>query len=95
MTVQALSGLRPAATGFWFTPGDFSGFGDAKTGGGFEPSGASLNDTLPTHGPDAVALEKASSVEPEAAGTPARQADDGTCGRRLAKHVDPSRAEAR
>ena len=91
---------------------------DAKTGGGFQPGGASLHNTLLPHGPDVDAFEKASTMElkphklegtlafmfetrfPQkvsrfAAETPALQQDYGTYGRRLAKHFDPNRPEAR
>jgi homogentisate 1,2-dioxygenase len=91
---------------------------DAKTGGGFQPGGASLHNTLLPHGPDVDAFEKASTVElkphklegtlafmfetrfPQkvsrfAAETPALQKDYGRYGRKLAKHFDPSRPEAR
>ncbi|KAK5108395.1 hypothetical protein LTR62_008351 [Meristemomyces frigidus] len=39
---------------------------DAKTGGGFQPAGASLHNVMSAHGPDAVTHEKASnsSLEP-------------------------------
>ena len=36
---------------------------DAKTGGGFQPAGASLHNVMSAHGPDATTHEKASSVE--------------------------------
>ncbi len=36
---------------------------DAKTGGGFQPGGASLHNTLLPHGPDMDAFEKASNAE--------------------------------
>ena len=36
---------------------------DAKPGGGFEPGGFSLHNTMLPHGPDAVAFEGASSAE--------------------------------
>jgi len=36
---------------------------DAKTGGGFQPGGASLHNTLLPHGPDVDAFEKASDAE--------------------------------
>ena len=36
---------------------------DAKTGGGFQPAGASLHNVMSAHGPDATTHEKASNVE--------------------------------
>jgi homogentisate 1,2-dioxygenase len=36
---------------------------DAKTGGGFQPAGASLHNIMSAHGPDAGSHEKASNVE--------------------------------
>ena len=36
---------------------------DAKTGGGFQPAGASLHNTMSAHGPDAVTHEKASNAD--------------------------------
>jgi homogentisate 1,2-dioxygenase len=36
---------------------------DAKSGGGFEPGGASLHNTMLPHGPDVDAFERASHVE--------------------------------
>ncbi|KAK6443441.1 hypothetical protein LTR95_000268 [Oleoguttula sp. CCFEE 5521] len=36
---------------------------DAKTGGGFQPGGASLHNVMSGHGPDAVTHEKASAAE--------------------------------
>lgn len=36
---------------------------DAKIGGGFQPAGASLHNTMSGHGPDATTHEKASNVE--------------------------------
>ncbi|QIX02234.1 hypothetical protein AMS68_007751 [Peltaster fructicola] len=36
---------------------------DAKTGGGFQPAGASLHNVMSGHGPDASTHEKASTVE--------------------------------
>jgi homogentisate 1,2-dioxygenase len=36
---------------------------DAKTGGGFQPAGASLHNVMSGHGPDAATHEKASNVE--------------------------------
>ncbi|KAK9240065.1 Homogentisate 1,2-dioxygenase [Lipomyces kononenkoae] len=36
---------------------------DAKEGGGFQPAGASLHNTMSAHGPDASTYEKASNVE--------------------------------
>ncbi|KAF2222940.1 homogentisate 1,2-dioxygenase-like protein [Elsinoe ampelina] len=36
---------------------------DAKTGGGFQPAGASLHNVMSAHGPDAVTHEKASNAE--------------------------------
>ncbi|KAH9826126.1 Homogentisate 1,2-dioxygenase [Teratosphaeria destructans] len=36
---------------------------DAKTGGGFQPAGASLHNVMSAHGPDAVTHEKASAGE--------------------------------
>lgn len=41
--------------------GLISGVYDAKTGGGFEPGGFSLHNTMLPHGPDRDAFEKASS----------------------------------
>jgi homogentisate 1,2-dioxygenase len=35
---------------------------DAKTGGGFEPGGASLHNVMSAHGPDAETHEKASNA---------------------------------
>lgn len=36
---------------------------DAKTGGGFQPAGASLHNTMSGHGPDAATHEKASNAD--------------------------------
>lgn len=36
---------------------------DAKTGGGFQPAGASLHNVMSAHGPDASTHEKASNAE--------------------------------
>lgn len=36
---------------------------DAKTGGGFQPAGASLHNVMSAHGPDATTHEKASNAE--------------------------------
>ncbi|KAF2639827.1 Homogentisate 1,2-dioxygenase [Massarina eburnea CBS 473.64] len=36
---------------------------DAKTGGGFQPAGASLHNVMSAHGPDAGAYEKASNAD--------------------------------
>lgn len=36
---------------------------DAKTGGGFQPAGASLHNVMTAHGPDADSFEKASNSE--------------------------------
>lgn len=36
---------------------------DAKTGGGFQPAGASLHNIMSAHGPDAITHEKASNLE--------------------------------
>ena len=36
---------------------------DAKTGGGFQPAGASLHNVMSAHGPDMSTFEKASSAE--------------------------------
>ncbi|KAM0487384.1 hypothetical protein ACHAP7_001897 [Fusarium lateritium] len=36
---------------------------DAKTGGGFQPAGASLHNIMSAHGPDADAFERASNAE--------------------------------
>ncbi|CAN9221987.1 unnamed protein product [Alternaria alternata] len=36
---------------------------DAKTGGGFQPAGASLHNVMSGHGPDAATHEKASNVD--------------------------------
>lgn len=36
---------------------------DAKTGGGFQPAGASLHNVMSAHGPDAVTHEKASNAD--------------------------------
>ena len=36
---------------------------DAKTGGGFQPAGASLHNVMSAHGPDADAFEGASNAE--------------------------------
>lgn len=36
---------------------------DAKTGGGFQPAGASLHNIMSAHGPDFTTYEKASTVE--------------------------------
>jgi homogentisate 1,2-dioxygenase len=36
---------------------------DAKTGGGFQPAGASLHNVMAAHGPDASTHEKASNAE--------------------------------
>ena len=36
---------------------------DAKTGGGFQPAGASLHNVMSAHGPDASTFEKASNAE--------------------------------
>ncbi|KAH8890094.1 Homogentisate 1,2-dioxygenase [Thozetella sp. PMI_491] len=36
---------------------------DAKSGGGFQPAGASLHNTMSAHGPDASTFEKASNAE--------------------------------
>ena len=36
---------------------------DAKTGGGFQPAGASLHNVMSAHGPDMDTFEKASSAE--------------------------------
>ena len=36
---------------------------DAKTGGGFQPAGASLHNVMSGHGPDATTHEKASNAE--------------------------------
>ncbi|KAK5215650.1 hypothetical protein LTR72_011303 [Exophiala xenobiotica] len=36
---------------------------DAKTGGGFNPAGASLHNVMSSHGPDAATHEKASSAD--------------------------------
>lgn len=36
---------------------------DAKTGGGFQPAGASLHNVMSSHGPDRDTFEKASSAE--------------------------------
>ena len=36
---------------------------DAKTGGGFQPAGASLHNVMSAHGPDAGTHEKASNAE--------------------------------
>ncbi|KAF2862821.1 homogentisate 1,2-dioxygenase [Piedraia hortae CBS 480.64] len=36
---------------------------DAKTGGGFQPAGASLHNTMSSHGPDASSHEKATNAE--------------------------------
>ncbi len=36
---------------------------DAKTGGGFQPAGASLHNTMSAHGPDSTTHEKASNAE--------------------------------
>lgn len=36
---------------------------DAKTGGGFQPAGASLHNVMSAHGPDSMTHAKASSAE--------------------------------
>ncbi|MCJ1252566.1 hypothetical protein MMC24_000372 [Lignoscripta atroalba] len=36
---------------------------DAKTGGGFQPAGASLHNVMSAHGPDSMTYEKASTAE--------------------------------
>ena len=36
---------------------------DAKTGGGFQPAGASLHNVMSAHGPDASTHEKASNAD--------------------------------
>ena len=36
---------------------------DAKTGGGFQPAGASLHNVMSAHGPDSATFEKASTAE--------------------------------
>lgn len=36
---------------------------DAKTGGGFQPAGASLHNVMSAHGPDSLTFEKASNAE--------------------------------
>jgi len=36
---------------------------DAKTGGGFQPAGASLHNVMSAHGPDAVTHARASTVD--------------------------------
>lgn len=36
---------------------------DAKTGGGFQPAGASLHNVMSAHGPDATTHEKASNAD--------------------------------
>jgi homogentisate 1,2-dioxygenase len=36
---------------------------DAKTGGGFQPAGASLHNVMSAHGPDSDAFEGASNAE--------------------------------
>jgi homogentisate 1,2-dioxygenase len=36
---------------------------DAKTGGGFQPAGASLHNIMSAHGPDSDAFEGASNAE--------------------------------
>lgn len=36
---------------------------DAKTGGGFQPAGASLHNIMTAHGPDADSYERASNAE--------------------------------
>lgn len=36
---------------------------DAKTGGGFQPAGASLHNVMSAHGPDSAAFEGASNAE--------------------------------
>jgi homogentisate 1,2-dioxygenase len=36
---------------------------DAKTGGGFQPAGASLHNVMSAHGPDADAFERATNAE--------------------------------
>jgi homogentisate 1,2-dioxygenase len=36
---------------------------DAKTGGGFQPAGASLHNVMSAHGPDADSFERASNAE--------------------------------
>ncbi len=36
---------------------------DAKTGGGFQPAGASLHNVMSAHGPDSMTFEKASNAE--------------------------------
>jgi homogentisate 1,2-dioxygenase len=38
---------------------------DAKTGGGFQPAGASLHNVMSSHGPDAETFERASNAELE------------------------------
>lgn len=43
--------------------GLISGQYDAKTGGGFQPAGASLHNIMSPHGPDMGTFEKASSAE--------------------------------
>ncbi|GAM90622.1 hypothetical protein ANO11243_086670 [Dothideomycetidae sp. 11243] len=43
--------------------GLISGVYDAKTGGGFQPAGASLHNVMSAHGPDAATHEKASNAE--------------------------------
>ena len=36
---------------------------DAKSGGGFQPAGASLHNVMSAHGPDSATYEKASTAE--------------------------------
>ncbi|KAE9976188.1 hypothetical protein EG328_002740 [Venturia inaequalis] len=43
--------------------GLIGGVYDAKTGGGFQPAGASLHNVMSAHGPDANTYDKASTVE--------------------------------
>ncbi|KAB8213550.1 Homogentisate 1,2-dioxygenase [Aspergillus novoparasiticus] len=43
--------------------GLISGNYDAKTGGGFQPAGASLHNVMSAHGPDSDAFETARRVE--------------------------------
>ncbi|KAF2147867.1 Homogentisate 1,2-dioxygenase [Myriangium duriaei CBS 260.36] len=43
--------------------GLIQGVYDAKTGGGFQPAGASLHNVMSAHGPDATTHEKASNAE--------------------------------